>query len=144
LAAAHGSHHPRFPNEGMTRNRGWTMLTLNTRAIATAVVGAIAFGTVGLGSARAADLPYSEPPQSYGPPPGYEQPPAYQPAPGYAPRAYAPPPVYVAPPPVVYGPPVIYGPRYGYGYGPVYRGPVFRGGPVFAARGRFWHPHRHW
>src|SRR5258707_11040576 len=66
-------HRRRSPMRGR-HGRGRNMVTLKSRAMATAVAGAIALSTVGLGSARAADFPYDNgsgygPPQSYGAPP---------------------------------------------------------------------------
>jgi hypothetical protein len=120
-----------------------------------ATIGAVALGSLGIGSATAADIPtpqyqgqYYGGPQPYGGPPpeqAYAPPPvAYGYPPPPAPPAYY---EYEAPPPVIVPRPYYfgryYGPAYGYPYG-------VRGYGPYVARGygrydRAWgHGYRHW
>jgi hypothetical protein len=112
------------------------MPSLTSRATATAAAAAIALGTIGLTSARAADF---SPPPTYSPPPEYPPPTAYAPPPAYVPPpVYAPAPVEVVPvfPPTVYvAPPVAYPYLYRrYSYAPIYH-------ERFGSHARFWYRH---
>ena len=101
------------------------MRNIMNRPIA-AAMGAIAFGSVGIGSSAAADIPTTPQAQVQPPPPDYyASPPVEE---GYA---YPPPLVYGYPPPpptsyYEYGaPPVVIIPRpyyFGRHYGPIYGG----------------------
>ena len=130
-------------------------MCVSVKIMTVAVLGAVALGVVGLGSATAADLPYS-PPQVQAPPDYYASPPreeryAYPPPEVYAypPQGYGyplPPVVYPYPPP----PPVSY-----YDYAPVpavivprpyyWSGRPMRGDGPYIARGyeRFDRPWGH-
>jgi hypothetical protein len=98
------------------------------RSAVAAAVGAIAWGSLGLGAAHAADIRVPEAQQQAGP--GYyEESEEYYRGPPVEQGYYRPAPrVYVAPPPVYYGPPAV-----AVLPGPYYRRPYY-GGPVYGVR----------